>query len=90
MLFRSYFTKDFSADTDCSYVDSTDYDNGDADYPVTGLYDVYKDCGGYGAWFVVGVFYDQFYDTLIVVAAQAVEDADLEVIDRALATFYMP
>lgn len=86
-----YFTKDFFADTDCSYVDSTDYDNGDADYPVIGLYDVYKDCGGPGgAWFVVGVFYDQFYDTLIVVAAQAVEDADLEVIDRALATFYMP
>jgi hypothetical protein len=39
---------------------------------------------------VVGVFYDQFYDVLIVVAAQAVTDADLEVIDRALATFYMP
>lgn len=86
-----YFTNDFFADTDCSYVDSSQYDNGDADYPVIGMYDVYEECGGPGgAWFVVGAFYDQYYDTLIVVAAQAVEDADLEVIDRALATFYMP
>ena len=86
-----YFTKDFYADTDCEYVSSEQYDNGDEQLPVIGMYDVYGNCGGDGgAWFVVGVFYDQFYDVLIVVAAQAVDDADLEVIDRALATFYMP
>ena len=86
-----YFTTDFYANSDCEYVTSQEYDNGDAETPVIGMYDVYENCGGDGgARFVVGVFYDQFYDVLIVVAAQAVTDADLEVIDRALATFYMP
>ena len=86
-----YFTKDFYADSDCEYTTSERYDNGDAETPVIGMYDVYGNCGGDGgAWFVVGVFYDQFYDVLIIVAAQAVDDGDLEVIDRALATFYMP
>jgi serine protease Do len=86
-----YFTRDFYADSDCEYVTSEQYDNGDDELPVIGMYDVYQSCGGDGgAWFVVGVFYDQYYDVLIIVAAQAVTDADLEVIDRALATFYMP
>ncbi|MFN5603257.1 MAG: PDZ domain-containing protein, partial [Actinomycetes bacterium] len=86
-----YFTTDLYANSDCEYVTSQEYDNGDAETPVIGMYDVYENCGGDGgARFVVGVFYDQFYDVLIVVAAQAVTDADLEVIDRALATFYMP
>jgi serine protease Do len=86
-----YFTKDFFVDADCDFSASEEYDNEDEEYPVTGIYDVYENCGGPGgAWFVVGVFYDQYYDVLIVVAAQAVTDADLEVIDRALATFYMP
>jgi serine protease Do len=86
-----YFTKEFYVDADCEYLESDEYDNGDDEYPVYGMYDVYQNCGGDGgAWFVVGVFYDQYYDVLIIVAAQAVTDADLEVIDRALATFYMP
>jgi len=86
-----YFTADFFADSDCEYVTSQEYDNGDAETPVIGMYDVYQNCGGGGgARFVVGVFYDQFYDVLIIVAAQAVTDADLEVIDRALTTFYLP
>ena len=86
-----YFTKDFYADSDCEYATSNQYDNNDPETPVIGMYDVYENCGGPGgAWLVVGVFYDQFYDVLIVVAAQAVTDADLEVVDRALATFYMP
>lgn len=86
-----YFTKDFYADSDCEYDSSEQYDNADETYPVIGMYDVYRNCGGDGgAWFVVGVFYDQYYDVLIVVAAQAVSDTDLEVIDHALTSFYLP
>jgi len=85
-----FFTKNFVADEDCDYVETFDFDNGDEKYPVSGLYDVYENCGGAGGpLFVVGAFHDEFYDTLVAVVAQAVNDYDLEVIDQALATFYM-
>lgn len=85
-----FFTKNFVADEDCDYVETFDFDNGDEKYPVRGLYDVYENCGGTGGpLFVVGAFHDEYYDTLVVVVAQAVNDYDLEVIDQALATFYM-
>lgn len=85
-----YFADDFFATTDCSYLTSESYDNGDPDFPVYGVYDVYEDCGGAGTWFVVGAFFDEYYNAMIVVAAAAVEDADLEVIDRAINTVYLP
>ena len=85
-----YFAEEFFAASDCDYLTSEEYDNGDSQFPVYGIYDVYENCGGTGAWFVVGAFYDQYYNAMVVVAAQAEEDADLEVIDRAIATVYLP
>ena len=86
-----FFTQAFYADTDCDYVSTEEFDNNDAEYSVIGLYDVYDNCGGNNSLtrFVIGVFYDDYYDTLIIVAAQAVNDTDLEVIDQALATFWL-
>jgi hypothetical protein len=86
-----FFTQAFSADTGCDYVSTEEFDNNDAEYSVIGLYDVYDNCGGNNSLtrFVIGVFYDDYYDTLIIVGAQAVNDTDLEVIDQALATFWL-
>ena len=85
-----YFANDFYAATDCDYRGSDNYDNGDSEFPVYGIYDVYENCGDVGTWFVVGAFYDAYYDAMIVVAAAAVDDVDLEVIDRAINTVYLP
>ena len=58
---------------------------------MAGRFDLYSDCGGTGGpLYVVGVFYDNYYEALIIVTATALEDADLEAIDHALETVYLP
>jgi hypothetical protein len=56
-----------------------------------GIYDVYSDCGGVtGSFYVVSAFYDAFYDAMVIVLAFAVDEIDLEVVDRALGSVYLP
>lgn len=77
----------FDSSGACTYLTREDFDNGD----LYGVFDVYIDCGGVdGSYWVVGAFYDAFYDLMVIVQAYAVDEADLEVIDRALETVYLP
>ena len=77
----------FDANAACTYLTTEQFDNDD----LYGIYDVYFDCGGVdGSYYVVSAFYDAFYDAMVIVLAYAVDEADLEVIDRALETVYLP
>lgn len=72
---------DFSGD--CSYSGRTEYDDG----AYSGNYDVWLDCGGTGTLLVVLAAEpaDGSYQTLVMV--QVVSDADLDALDKILATF---
>ena len=77
----------FSPGGDCTYATTESFDNGD----LYGIYDVYLDCGGVdGSYYVASAFYDAFYDAMVIVIAYAVDEFDLEVIDRALESVYLP
>jgi serine protease Do len=77
----------FDASSACTYLTTENFDNGD----LFGIYDVYSDCGGVtGSFYVVSAFYDAFYDAMVIVLAFAVDEIDLEVVDRALGSVYLP
>lgn len=80
-------TLDFFAPNDCSYLTRDTFEGQD----LIGQYDVYVDCGGVdGVFYVVGAFYDVIYEAMLIVLAQVNDEADLEVIDQALNTVYLP
>ncbi len=80
-------TLDFFAPDRCDYLASDSFEGQD----LIGEFDVYVDCGGVdGMFFVVGAFYDSFYEAMVIVLAQVMNEEDLEVIDQALNTLYLP
>jgi hypothetical protein len=80
-------TLDFFAPSDCDYLTSDTFEGND----LIGEFDVYVDCGGVdGVYYVVGAFYDVIYEAMVIVLAQVADEADLEVIDQALNTVYLP
>ena len=80
-------TLDFFAPVDCTYLTSDTFEGQD----LIGEFDVYVDCGDVDEMFyVVGAFYDAIYEAMVIVLAQVNDAADLEVIDQALNTLYLP
>jgi len=67
----------------CTYDDTYDY----ADAVYTGAYDVWLNCGGTDAAFLVLEAYPQEQDFVVFIQIQVVTDADLEALDVILATF---
>lgn len=67
----------------CTYVGRSDYE--DALY--TGAYDVYEDCGGTGATYVVVGAVPEDRSFVVRVQIQANSDADFEALDHILDTF---
>lgn len=61
------------------------YDYSDALY--TGLYDVWADCDGTGSLYVVVTAVPEARNFVILVGVQIVSDADLNALDRILASF---
>ena len=53
----------------------------------TGVWEIFTDCGGSATFVVVGAN-DISGSYTVVVAAQAIGDADLEAVDRVLGSFY--
>lgn len=77
----------FFQPADCSWDSSNDYSTS----TMVGSFDLYYDCGGSGgATYVVGAFYDNYYEAIIIVAATGLVDADFTAIDHALETVYLP
>ncbi|MCG8347202.1 MAG: trypsin-like peptidase domain-containing protein [Chloroflexales bacterium] len=67
----------------CTYDGRQEY----SDSLYTGLYDVWKDCGGTETVFLVVAFAPQDNSFLGLVEVQVVTDADLEALDHILDTF---
>ena len=80
-------TLDFFAPDECVRTASDNFEGKD----LIGVYDVYENCGGIsGVIFVVGAFYDSFYESMVIVLVQVNDASQLEVIDQALNTVYLP
>jgi len=80
-------TLEFFAPSQCDYQTSDTFEAND----LVGVYDVYTNCGGISnVFYVVGAFYDSFYEAMVVVLVQVNDQSQLEVIDRALNTVYLP
>jgi len=80
-------TLEFFAPDSCDYLGRDTFEGQD----LIGEFDVYVDCGGVvGMFYVVGAFYDVYYDAMVIVLAQVSDESELEVIDQALDTVYLP
>ncbi len=80
-------TLEFFAPDQCDYLTSDTFEGHD----LIGKFDVYVDCGGVdGMFYVVGAFFDVIYEAMVIVLAQVTDESELEVIDRALETVYLP
>jgi len=73
----------FDFSDDCTYAGREDY----ADALYTGQYDVWQDCGGSNAAYIIVATQPDDGSFLTVVAVQVVTDADLEALDRILDSF---
>ncbi len=69
----------------CAYDGRYDFDNGD----YTGRYDIWLNCGGTNTVTVNLEAYPEDRSFVVLVQIQAITDADLEALDRILATFYV-
>lgn len=80
-------TLEFFKPDQCDYLTRDTYEGND----LIGEFDVYVDCGGVdGVYYVVGAFFDVVYEAMLIVLAQVNDESELEVIDRALSTVYLP
>lgn len=80
-------TLEFFAESECDYAGRDTFEGND----LIGEFDVYVDCGGAdGMYYVVGAFFDVVYEAMVIVLAQVADESELEVIDRALNTVYLP
>ena len=77
------FVESFS--DDCTYDGRSPYE----DPAYTGFYDLFIECGGTGATYVVVAARPPEGNFLILVQVQANEDRDFEALDRILASFYV-
>lgn len=80
-------TLEFFAPDECDSLGSDTFEGRD----LIGKFDVYVDCGGVdGMYYVVGAFFDVIYEAMVIVLAQVMDESQLEVIDQALDTVYLP
>lgn len=80
-------TLEFFAPETCDYLGRDTFEGHD----LIGQFDVYVDCGGVaGMFYVVGAFFDIYYEAMVIVLAQVSDESQLEVIDQALDTVYLP
>jgi serine protease Do len=80
-------TLEFFAPEACDYLGRDVFEGHD----LIGEFDVYVDCDGVdGMFYVVGAFYDVYYEAMVIVLAQVSDESELEVIDQALNTLYLP
>jgi serine protease Do len=68
---------------ECTYEGRSDY----ADQAYTGFYDLYTDCGGVGTSMISLAAGPQGREFLILVEVQVITEADLDALDRILASF---
>lgn len=74
-----------SLSSQCVPEDSQEYSNG----YVTGVYIVYSNCAGEEMLFFTGAFWDPVSNGLLIITAQALDEADLNAIDQVLASLYV-
>lgn len=78
-------TLDAIAPDSCTFSSRNDYST---DY-LSGKFDVFESCGGTGTIAVYGAFIDNYSGAMVIIAAAAVEDSDLQAIDNALLTVFI-